>query len=58
MLALTRRTEEEIVIGDPKNPLGSFKIVSVKGDKVRLSFDFPKNIEINRKELAECKAKQ
>jgi len=58
MLALTRRVGEEIVIGDPRKPLGIIRIVDIHGDKVRLSFDFPREIPVNRKELAEQKAKQ
>ena len=57
MLALTRRIGEEIVISEPSNPLGVIRVVAVHGDKVRLSFDFPKDVKINRKELAELKAK-
>ena len=58
MLALTRRIGEEIVIGDPKNPLGVIRVVDIQGDKVRLSFDFPRDTPINRRELADQKAKQ
>ncbi|MCE9591541.1 MAG: carbon storage regulator [Planctomycetes bacterium] len=58
MLALTRRVGEEIVIGDPKKPLGVIRVVDIHGDKVRLSFDFPRDTAINRKELADQKAKQ
>lgn len=58
MLALTRRVGEEIVIGDPKNPLGTIRVVDIRGDKVRLSFDFHKDTQINRKELADEKARQ
>ena len=58
MLALTRRIGEEIVIGDPRQPLGVIRIVDIQGDKVRLSFDFPREMSINRRELAEQKAKQ
>jgi carbon storage regulator len=57
MLALTRRVGEEIVIGDPRQPLGIIRIVEIHGDKVRLSFDFPRATPINRKELADLKAK-
>ena len=57
MLALTRRIGEEIVIGDPANPVGVIRVVAVHGDKVRLSFDFPKDVKINRRELAEMKLK-
>ena len=58
MLALTRRIGEEVVIGDPKKPMGVIRIVEIHGDKVRLSFDFPRHVQINRKELAEQKARQ
>ncbi len=58
MLALTRRVGEEIVIGDPRSPLGIIRVVEIHGDKVRLSFDFPRDMQINRRELAELKAKQ
>jgi carbon storage regulator len=58
MLALTRRVGEEVVIGDPRNPLGMIRVVEIHGDKVRLSFDFPREVKINRKELAEQKARQ
>ncbi len=56
MLALTRRVGEEVVIGDPCHPLGVVRIVDIHGDKVRLSFDFPREMQINRRELAEQKA--
>lgn len=56
MLALTRRVGEEVVIGDPSNPLGFVRVVEVHGEKVRLAFDFPRDLPINRRELAEQKA--
>lgn len=52
MLALTRRIGQEIVIGDPAKPLGKVRIVAVHGDKVRLSFDFPREVQIHRAEVA------
>ena len=58
MLALTRRPGEEIVIGDPANPLGVIRVVDIHSDKVRLSFDFPREVKINRRELADQKIKQ
>lgn len=57
MLALTRRVGEEVVIGDPDSPLGLIRVVEIHGDKVRLAFDFPKSIDVNRKELADQKRK-
>lgn len=55
MLALSRRVGEKVVIGDPANPLGEIQVVAVQGDKVRLAFDFPREVEINRSELADRK---
>lgn len=57
MLALTRRVGEEVVIGDPKQPLGIIRVVDIQGDKVRLAFDFPRETQINRRELADQKAR-
>ena len=56
MLALTRRIGEEVVIGDPANPLGFVRVVEVSGDRVRLAFQFPREVAINRRELADEKA--
>lgn len=58
MLALTRRVGEEIVIGDIRNPLGIIRVVDIHGDRVRLSFDFPPDYEINRREIANAKKKK
>lgn len=57
MLALTRRVGEEVIIGDPDNPLGLIRVVQIHGDKVRLAFDFPRDTPINRSELADEKRK-
>jgi carbon storage regulator len=53
MLVITRREGEEVVIGDPKNPIGVVRIASVKGERVRIAFDFPRDIQINRREIAD-----
>ncbi len=53
MLVITRREGEEVVIGDPKNPLGVVRIASVKGDRVRIAFDFPRDVDIHRREIAD-----
>jgi carbon storage regulator len=58
MLVITRREGEEVVIGDPKNPLGVVRIASVKGERVRIAFDFPREVPINRREVAEQIADQ
>lgn len=53
MLVITRREGEEIVIGDPRNPIGIVRIASVKGERVRVAFDFPRDVEIHRREIAD-----
>ena len=53
MLVITRREGEEVVIGDPAKPLGTIKVVSIKGDHIRLAFGFPRDVEVHRKEVAE-----
>jgi carbon storage regulator len=58
MLVITRREGEEVVIGDPKNPIGIVRVASVKGERVRIAFDFPREVEINRREIADQIASQ
>lgn len=52
MLVLTRREGEEVVIGDAANPAGVVRVASIKGDRVRLAFDFPCEVDVNRREVA------
>tara|TARA_Y100000310_G_C20028845_1_gene510834 strand:+ start:213 stop:434 length:222 start_codon:yes stop_codon:yes gene_type:complete len=59
MLALSRKINERVVIGDPNDPIGTVTVVAVEGnDKVLLSFDFPREISINRAEIAESKTRE
>ncbi len=53
MLVITRREGEEVVIGDPRNPIGVVRIASVKGERVRIAFEFPREVEIHRREIAD-----
>ena len=53
MLVITRREGEEVVIGDPRNPIGVVRVASIKGDRVRVAFDFPRDIDVHRREVAE-----
>ncbi len=53
MLVITRREGEEVVIGDPSDPIGIVRVAGIKGDRVRLAFEFPRNIEVHRREVAE-----
>jgi carbon storage regulator len=53
MLVITRREGEEVVIGDPANPDGVVRVASIKGDRVRLAFDFPREVDVHRREVAD-----
>ena len=53
MLVITRREGEEVVIGDPSNPIGVVRIASIKGERVRVAFDFPRDVQIHRREVAD-----
>jgi carbon storage regulator CsrA len=53
MLVITRREGEEVVIGDPSSPFGIVRIASIKGDRVRIAFSFPREIEVHRREIAD-----
>ncbi len=53
MLVLSRKTDEEIVITVNGTTL-SLKVVEIRGDKVRIGFDAPKDVSIWRKEVAEA----
>lgn len=53
MLVITRREGEEVVIGDPSNPLGVVRVASIRGDRVRLAFQFPRDVSVHRREVAE-----
>lgn len=53
MLVITRREGEEVVIGDPANPMGRVWVASIKGDRVRLAFDFPRSVDVHRREVAD-----
>lgn len=54
-LILSRHVGEEIVVGPPDNPIGYIRIGKPAGRAVRLHFDFPRTMEINRREVAEKK---
>ncbi len=52
MLVITRREGEEVVIGDPNNPIGVVRIAQIRGDRVRIAFDFPRAVQVHRREVA------
>lgn len=48
MLVLSRKKNEAIVIGDQV----TITVVEIRGDKVRIGIDAPKDVSINRQEIA------
>lgn len=48
MLVLTRKVDEEVVIGNADIVI---KVVEVRGDKVKIGFEASPDIPINRSEL-------
>lgn len=54
MLVLSMIERDRIAIGDPKNPLGWILLVSFKsGGRIRLGFEFPEEVQINREAVVE-----
>ena len=51
MLVIGRKEGEEIVIGNPAAPMGTIKIVALRGNYVRVALDFPSEIAIHRAEV-------
>ena len=49
MLVLTRKVGEEIVIGDNIH----LAVVAIKGDKVRIGINAPKEVVVDRQEIHE-----
>ena len=53
MLVLTRRTDETIIIGDPKKPEECIEVVvvEVRGDQVRIGVQAPRAVTVDRAEV-------
>lgn len=56
MLVLSRSRNESVVIGDDPDLIKNIVItvVDIRGDKVRLGIDAPKEVPIHRKEVYEA----
>jgi carbon storage regulator len=50
MLVLTRRADEEVIIGEDI----SVKVVEIRGNVVRLGFNAPADVTIHRREVYEA----
>ena len=54
MLVLSRKKNERIVIGKDV----SVSVVEIRGDKVRLGVDAPKEVPVHRQEVADAIARE
>jgi len=54
MLVLSRQTDQTIVIGDNIE----ITVVSIRGDKVRIGINAPREITVHRKEIYEAIQKE
>lgn len=53
MLVLTRNKMEVVVLQDEAGEeIGRVKVVDIRGDKVRLGFEFPASVKVHRSEVA------
>ena len=54
MLVLSRIVNEKIIITAPDGTLITLMVVEVRGDKVRIGVDAPRNWVVHRKEVADA----
>ena len=50
MLVLSRKKDEKIIIGDKI----TIMVIEIRGDKVRLGIDAPKDVTVHRREVYEA----
>jgi carbon storage regulator len=50
MLVLSRKKDEKIIIGDQITVM----VIEIRGDKVRLGIDAPKEVTVHREEVYEA----
>ena len=50
MLVLSRKKDERIIIGDQITVM----VIEIRGDKVRLGIDAPKEVTVHREEVYEA----
>jgi len=54
MLVLSRKKDEKIVIGDQI----TLMVIEIRGDKVRLGIDAPKDVSVHRQEVYDAIRKE
>ena len=53
MLVLSRKKNESIIIGDGTDAI-TVVIIEIRGDKVRLGIEAPKEVPVHRREVYEA----
>jgi carbon storage regulator CsrA len=53
MLCLTRRLDEEVIVEMPDGRIVRVRVGEVRADRVRLLFDAPQDVRIDRREVYE-----
>lgn len=53
MLVLSRKVGESVVVGEGELAV-VVRVVSIRGDKVRIGIEAPEDVAINREEVAEA----
>jgi len=51
MLVLSRKKYESIVIGRRREEIITIVVMEIKGDKVRLGVEAPRNVTVHRREI-------
>ncbi len=51
MLVLSRKRDESIVLGPPNGDLVEVTVIDIRGDKVRLGIQVPREWTLHRKEV-------
>jgi carbon storage regulator CsrA len=51
MLVLSRQRDESVVISKDGVPIGTVTVADIRGDKVRLGFTFPRELDVDREEI-------
>jgi len=44
---------EEVLIGDIENLIGVIRLQEIRGTAVRIGFEFPRDVDVNRREVAD-----
>lgn len=58
MLVLSRKKNESIVMGHPDGSLAEITVIEIRGDKVRLGIQAPREWNVHRREICDAIQKE